>query len=141
MEAVDGGRGELANTLAELGFLTWEEANDIRWGRSDAYAPGTKGVNAMASNARVFKAAITAGFYPNMLRVSTRAPAPRATRASAPTPCARLPRPPCPPLGTLWPPPVLPLRPFPFPPCPACLAPSLPPTQPSPCPLPALPPL
>jgi ATP-dependent RNA helicase DHX57 len=80
LEAVQAGRSEYAGTLAELGFISREDASELGVGRRggggrygfDGSADSawlSRAVNKNWGNARFLKAAICAGFYPSVLKV------------------------------------------------------------------------
>ncbi|GAX74060.1 hypothetical protein CEUSTIGMA_g1510.t1 [Chlamydomonas eustigma] len=87
LEAVQAGRSEYAGTLAELGFISREDAQELGGGRRGEKGGGRDGfdgsadsawlsraVNKNWGNARFLKAAICAGFYPSVLRVQAPKP-------------------------------------------------------------------
>lgn len=90
LEAVQAGRVEYANTLADLGFISRGDVSDLQgrgWGKgagsvASASSPWlSRPVNRNWENARFTKAAICAGFYPSILRVQHPKPKFKEVRA------------------------------------------------------------
>jgi len=67
MEAIEAGRRDLAGSLADIGLVPKSYLSAMRGkgNRNDAW----RHANASADNANIVKAALCAGFYPNVLRV------------------------------------------------------------------------
>ena len=73
---MQSGKAEYAGTLAELGFISREDAQEVSGrGRGSGFDGSTtsawlsRPINRCWGNARFLKAAICAGFYPSILKV------------------------------------------------------------------------
>ncbi len=65
MEAIADGRGEYAATLVDLGFLPGSYLEAVRHGTT--MSNSGHDVDDFSNNARVVKAAVCGGFYPNIV--------------------------------------------------------------------------
>jgi ATP-dependent RNA helicase DHX57 len=69
LDGVRAAREDYASVLAELGFVPRAYVDAVRGRTSAAAAAAASAMDAHASSARVVKAALCAGLYPNVLRV------------------------------------------------------------------------